>query len=416
MHTESFSGQVLQAFSWTLIHSLWQGMLLALLAVLLLSIRRNLSSLLRYRLVLFCFAIFVFSAVGTFLWYWNTGAETDAVIHVGTYGDLAWVQIDSSILLKAVAHLSGNAPTVVLIWFVFFSLRLMKFIRGLNYMHTMRIRAKQPESEYWQQRVKQLSACLGLNRMVSILESHLTKVPLVLGHFSPVILMPVGLFSGLPAGQLEAVLLHELAHIRRNDFLVNFLQTLAETVFFFNPGLVWISDLLRQEREHCCDDFAITKTGKPKEFIEALLSFKDYALSAPDHAVAFRGRRSQLLDRVNRLLGLKPQRVPQGGYTFVALSGIVLIGLLGTTLTVAQISPSPGNSPPVPDALTKIVRPSPKITISGIVKVKRPKKMAKIIASDFPHKTADTSQMITPDQERDEINRRKAEAERIKIE
>ena len=116
----------------------------------------------------------------------------------------------------------------------------------------------------------------------SLLESAIVKVPVVIGLLKPVILLPLGLLSNLPPDQVEAVLLHELAHIRRKDYLVNLLQSFAEVVFFFNPALLWISSLMREERENCCDDVAISHIKNKKQFIHALVAFQEYAMHHPN--------------------------------------------------------------------------------------------------------------------------------------
>lgn len=126
---------------------------------------------------------------------------------------------------------------------------------------------------------------------------------MVIGHLKPVILIPAGLLTGLPAAQIEAILLHELAHIRRHDYAVNILQVIMESVFFFNPGLLWLSALLRDERENCCDDIALTQTQNKIEFVQALIGFKEHALNKMYPAVAFPGGKNQLVKRVSRILG-----------------------------------------------------------------------------------------------------------------
>ena len=100
-----------------------------------------------------------------------------------------------------------------------------------------------------------------LSRPVTLLESCLAEVPVVIGYVRPVILMPVGLLAGLPAGQIESILLHELAHIRRHDYLVNLLQIVVEGLVFYHPAVWWISGVIRAERENCCDDLVVATQG-----------------------------------------------------------------------------------------------------------------------------------------------------------
>lgn len=353
----SFTDNFLESFSWMLIHSLWQGMLLAMVAVLALMAGRNLSPASRYRMVLICFALFLTGAAYTFYWYWTRTGDTVAASVIGIDSNTEWGAVDSQIISNVARYFSRNASVVVLLWFVMFVFRTVRLMRGMLDLNKLRYTGTQQAPQYWRAKINELATRLGLNRAVILLESTLVKAPAVLGHFSPVILIPAGLLTGLPAGQLEAVLLHELAHIRRHDFLVNLIQAIAETIFFFNPGLLWISELLRQEREHCCDDVAVAQTGNPKEFVQALLSFKEYALGAPELGIGFTGQKNQLTDRVVRILGMKRSSPPAGGYVFIAVSVLLLVCLLGTTLTVAQLNPSVNILKPVPEALRRLFDP-----------------------------------------------------------
>src|ERR1017187_9214042 len=113
----------------------------------------------------------------------------------------------------------------------------------------------------WQGRGERLAARMRVSRPVTLLESCLAEVPVVMGYLRPVILMPVGLMTGLPAEQIEAILLHELAHIRRHDYLVNLLQIVVEGLVFYHPAVWWISSVMRAERENCCDDLVVATQG-----------------------------------------------------------------------------------------------------------------------------------------------------------
>ena len=135
---------------------------------------------------------------------------------------------------------------------------------------------------------------------------------------------------------MEAVLLHELAHIRRYDYFVNLLQAIAETVFFFNPGLLWISSVLRDERENCCDDIALSFTRNKREFIEALISFKEHALYSTNYQVAFPGKKNHLLNRVARILNNRNKAFGTAEKAFFIL-GIFILSTVVVTASIAQV-------------------------------------------------------------------------------
>jgi hypothetical protein len=143
---------------------------------------------------------------------------------------------------------------------------------------------------------------LNINFPVQLLESELVINPSVIGFFKPLVLVPVGLFNSLPPEQVEAILLHELSHIRRSDYLINFIQCLLELIFFFNPGLLWVSALIRIEREHCCDDLAVAAMDNKFQYINALVSFQEFNLKGAKYALAFANQKMPLLDRIKRLI------------------------------------------------------------------------------------------------------------------
>jgi hypothetical protein len=157
---------------------------------------------------------------------------------------------------------------------------------------------------------------------VQLLQSYKTKVPGVIGFVKPVILVPFGFFTHLSADQVEAVLLHELAHIKRYDYLIHLLQRFAEILFFFNPPVTWLLLLIKAERENCCDDIALKHTGSKKKFIEALVCFQDCNFSLP--AISFSGSHSSLFSRIVRIATNKNTTLSVTELTFLLLSPFLL--------------------------------------------------------------------------------------------
>jgi bla regulator protein BlaR1 len=337
------TNRIIQAFSWMLIHSLWQGLLLAIVTALVLMATRKASAALRYNLVFVQFLLFVIACTATFAWVWNTGnVQSIPQVFAGTLAANATqaFNIDAGSIrafgFACANYFTVNAPFVVLVWCILFIMRSVKFMGGLVFIQRARHRKVSLPNAYWQQRIAVLCEKLQLKRAVQLLESGYVKVPFVVGHLKPVILMPIGLLAGLPPEQVEAVLLHELAHIRRNDYVVNFLQTIAETIFFFNPGLMWISSLLRDERENCCDDIALAQTKNKREFVQALISFKEYSLYGAGYQVAFPGKKNHLLQRVSRILQNQNKALGRAEKAFF-MAGIVILSAMVATAAIAQI-------------------------------------------------------------------------------
>ena len=320
---------LVQALCWTLIHSLWQGLLASVLAGGIVMITKKYSAGLRYTLltVLFFGLVGVFGE--TFLRELDRNLpqepETAAVpsyrapqqpvqlqqrltVTVSpASGDRgSWpAGIYTGLSLRATEvgqFCSAHAVFIVALWMLILALKLARMGADLGYIHRLRRSKTTAPPAWWTGRVRELGAGIGLRRPISLMESALTDVPMVIGFFKPMILVPLGILSRLPADQLEAVLLHELAHIRRKDYLINLLQNFIETIFFFNPAILWISGLIREERENCCDDVAIGAAQSKAQLIHALVAFQEFRMATPAYAIAFPGRKNQLLDRVKRIV------------------------------------------------------------------------------------------------------------------
>jgi beta-lactamase regulating signal transducer with metallopeptidase domain len=142
-------------------------------------------------------------------------------------------------------------------------------------MQRLRWRRAKAAPAAWQRRARRLAASLGVHPAAPLLASRAVDVPMVIGWIRPVILLPAAALAGLGPAALEAVLVHELEHIRRRDYLVNLLQSLAEVLLFYHPAVWWVSRQVRLEREHCCDDAAVTHCGDPLLYARALTSLEE---------------------------------------------------------------------------------------------------------------------------------------------
>jgi uncharacterized protein (TIGR03435 family) len=155
----------------------------------------------------------------------------------------------------------------------------------------------------WQRTLDRLKSRISVCRPVRLLVSGLLQAPAAIGWLRPVVLVPAGALAGLPAAQIEALLPHELAHVRRHDYLVNLLQSAVEAVFFYHPAVWWVSSHMRAERELCCDDMAVSITGDAVIYARALAEIDSARLIQPTVMAANGG---SLADRIARLLGQPP--------------------------------------------------------------------------------------------------------------
>lgn len=265
----------------------------------------------RYNLLTGLLLTFFLAAAGTFCYEINQFQQTTVTfsatepsagitgldIHTGT-GDSTSNPVSSVVI----SFLNAHSEIIVLGWLCIIAFRCFQLFIGFRGIYLLKKTQTSSAGEYWTNRVTELASLLGITQPVKLLQSAIAKVPLVTGHFKPVILLPAGILTSLPTDEIEAILLHELAHIRRRDFLVNVLQSFCDILFFFNPAVLWVSGLVKEERENCCDDIAIGHVKSRKKFIHALIAFQEYHSSANQYAVTFPGRRHHLLNRVKRIL------------------------------------------------------------------------------------------------------------------
>ncbi len=308
-----FSDRLIQAACWTLLHSLWQGLLLAFVTGIVMVLSKRSSAALRYNLLSVIFMLFICTVCFTFYrqvspdaGYAGTTVSPGLAnypdgIHSPAANTGAGRSLQSYVSVFT-DYFNTHASLIVTIWFIVFMARCIKILSGLvNVQRLMHYKTNAP-SEYWQERISELARQLQINRAVSLLESAIVKVPVVVGFLKPTILVPLGLLANLSPGQVESILIHELAHIRRKDYVFNLLQRFIDILFFFNPTVLWISSLIRNERENCCDDVAITETKSKKQFVQALVSFYEYNKPDSGYAMQFAGRKNRLVNRVKRIV------------------------------------------------------------------------------------------------------------------
>jgi len=288
-----------QALSLALIHFLWQGALIALSLAAVLALAQNART--RYALACLAmatmpvaFAVSLVSALN------GASAAPPGLVEVVAAPGLPWLPT---------AWIAG----VVLVGLY----RLGGWIAAQD----LKRRAVQPAPLEWRTRLVVLAERAGVTQAVALLESGLAQTPVVIGFLRPAILTPVGMLTSLPAHQVEAILLHELAHIRRSDYLINLMQTLVESVLFYHPAVWWVSRLIRIEREHCCDDQVVALGSNAREYAEALLAIEENRHAAQVPAMAATG--GDLMHRIHRLLD--PSEQPRAGAASWLSAGLLVL-------------------------------------------------------------------------------------------
>ncbi len=340
---------IAQAICRTLLHSLWQGLILAMLIGLTMLFTRRSSAAKRYRLLAGLLCLFTLSFIFTLVMALNSQPNVDPVVQNNSTVHSAdiWELLNYNLL-----YIQKHAGIIVLIWLLVVCVRSFKMLFGLYALERLkRTRVNRVAAE-WEQKVSTLAQTMGIKRAVSLLESAIIKVPVAIGYLKPLILIPVGMVNALGTQEVEAILLHELAHIRRRDYLVNLLQSFVETIFFFNPAVLWLSSLIRTEREHCCDDVAVSHTKNKIRYISALVHFEEYRIATPGYALALTGKNGGMLQRLERMAANRNRSLNK-----LEVAGLALLLLVSSLFVAAR----PANHPEMISKTNKTAPISPEL-------------------------------------------------------
>ena len=406
------SPAVVSAFGWTLIHFLWQGLALAVL------LRAGLTCLktpiTRYGAAVLTLAAMTLAPLVTF-----------GLIYQDPRTELALPAIGSSVARSPAAHQAidaarslvtsqAAAPAAsianwletgdvsrVFVWFwaigvLSFSLRSLG---GWLLVRELRRTCDTQIAPVLLLTCRRLQQHLGIGCVVRFCSSSSLTVPAVVGWFRPVVMLPLSALSGLTAEQLEAVIAHELAHIKRFDAFVNLFQIGLETLLFYHPAVWWVSRSIRDEREHCCDDVAVGVVGNPLDYARALTLMEEWR-SLPDFALAVNGR--PLRTRIERLLGIRSVTATAGGgWTLGSVAAMALLGTAGLvaasgslrseTLNILEErffnsdTPQPAPAPERHFIAKATPAPAPKALLSSTTPAAAPAPVARAEYGPTPH-------------------------------
>jgi len=368
------SPALVRGVGYALLHSLWQGGVLALLLAGVLPLLRRQRAEVRYAVAAGALASLVLVVGLTFSWYYQsqsvatapavaaaaTTLATETIALAPPAGvpvavPLAAATTSASPLtwLQANRHqLEAYLPLVVIAWLLGLLLMSGRLAGGLLYAGRLRRAGTQALGAEWQHRLAALARRAGVRQPVALLESARVAGPVVLGHLRPVILLPLGAVAGLSPALLEALLAHELAHIVRRDYLLNLGLAVAEVLFFYHPAVWFMANCLRAERENCCDDQATALCGgdglRVARALAALAELEAATAPTPRLALAAAGSggRGSLLARVRRLALGRPQaptmseRLLAGSFTLVGLLGLST----GVVLAARPTQTAPGHA------------------------------------------------------------------------
>ena len=299
-----FFETVFPALGWAVAHFLWQGILIGLVSGGILCLLKRSSAQSRY--LTGCLAL-----VACFIAFLVT---FQLELHNPCKFEAETVQISNVPSKELPDRIPEGGTTfkwsgwIGWGWLSGVGFMTIRLLRNAYQVHGLKYRQVSSPAPDWQKTFEELLSEFGLPRKIQLLQSRFVSTPMVVGCLSPIVLVPVSAFTSLTPNQLRAILLHELAHIRRLDHWVNLFQGVIESLLFFHPAVWWLSNKVRDEREHCCDEFSVTSTGQPKDLAEALFQLESLRTRTSSMSLAATG--GKLKERIARILQFKLNNNP----------------------------------------------------------------------------------------------------------
>ncbi len=304
---ELLKASELNMLGYTLLHSIWQAFIIAMVVILVLRFIPAKLSNVRYTIASIGLLIIISFSVITFLYLLSTPTDL-MVVHamsvqqasVESSKHLSDLSLNSSIAILN-GFIQSSIPAFLAAWILGTLLFTLRIVTGLWYVQKLRVESVLLENE-WSDRIQFLSKELNINALVALAESSAIHAPVIIGYIKPIILIPIGMTASLSTAQLETIFLHELMHIRRNDYLINLLQAFIEAIYFFNPFVWIISGIIKREREHCCDDAVVKHQGNARDYVNALATLEEVRLTKAGMSLSLAENKNQLLNRIKRLM------------------------------------------------------------------------------------------------------------------
>lgn len=350
MNTFSLTASLMaRAFSYTLLYSVGQGLIIFGLLFLVLKAVPSLSARVRYLLS--------FAALGLMLaWFADTlMAQYTALRGVTVY--ITDTQDCQPVAAPTIAHSTPAAtyimqpvlpafdryvPYIAGLYILGLLLMLLRFTYGMLQLRRLARAGLQVAPPRLVAFADSWARFLDISRGVQVAVSSRITVPMMMGTLRPIILLPVAAVSDLSTDELEAILLHELAHIKRHDYILNIIQSAIESLMFFNPFVWLVSRIIRREREHCCDDMVLAYSSSPFPYARALARLEEYR-GAGTLSIAATGNSNQLFNRIKRIIEMKREQNPYGRVSAAVIAVLVpalVVMFVAFTPSFAQKSKS----------------------------------------------------------------------------
>jgi len=339
-----------EVLGWTLIHSLWQIGLIAIVLKFVLNFVPQRNAQVRYNLSLFSILAISIWTIVTFVQQLQgakismiaSSEEANLSVSESELGALNNTNSTDRFMAIIGSELETHLPLLSSIWLLGIGVLLVRLLLNYKQLHRLDQQYIQLPSTEWLDRIDSFCKQLGITREVKLLLSERISEPITFRHFSPVILLPVSMMTGLTTAQVQTLLLHELAHIRRNDYLINLFQSVLEILFFFHPAVWWISRIVREEREHCCDDLVLKHQQHPMLYAEALLQIQTNHYSLKTNlAMSAKGNHKPFTTRIQRLFGQysTPNSITRGTLAVLLVLGALSVFAFSSPNEQKDVSP-----------------------------------------------------------------------------
>ena len=305
-----------------LLHFLWQGALIGLVAALALQVLRNARPQARYLVACLALLACVAAPMATVALQWGDSEANPAMRILAATANIAPATTPALPLsLQSVDWLDDAMPWIVALWASGAFALSLRMAFGVAWVQQLRGATQTGDHALWQARLDDLSARFGIARRVALRLVDSLDSPVAAGWWRPVVLLPTAVAARMPVDLVEALLAHELAHVRRHDYLVNLLQSAVEALLFYHPVTWWLSRRIRIEREHIADAMAVAITGQPRKLALALSQLSD--LQRPDSVLphlAPAAHGGHLMSRIEQLV--RPARRTASGRIAFPLLGL----------------------------------------------------------------------------------------------
>ncbi|MCW3121942.1 MAG: hypothetical protein JWQ38_1434 [Flavipsychrobacter sp.] len=341
----SFASLLTHSLAWALVHSLWQSIAIYTFLFIILKALPGMNARIKYYL---SFGSLMLLAVWfTDTWISQYQQMKGSVVYVSasgtditqtttyvvkTAGDL---RMHNAIFNSMIHGIENNSTIILCMYMAGLCFMLLRFMINIIEVKKLRASGLMPIAPVYETLLANCRNIIGVTRPVQLYLSNRINVPMMIGTLKPIILLPLTTINHLTTEQVEAILLHELAHIKRYDYLLNMIQTTIETVLFFNPCVWAISAIARKEREHCCDDMVVNSSTDPLPYAKALAILEDKRMNTTTLAMAASGHKNHLFNRIKRIMEMKNSKTNNSQLT------IIIVAIIAITFSTAMFTFSP---------------------------------------------------------------------------